>query len=380
MAGAGQLHLPDLTVRGFRGIDELEIPRLGRVTLLAGRNGVGKTTVLDAVRVYASRASDAVLGEILIGRDEVYAAVNEDGDRLREADWSALFHGWDVSQDALISIGSGGDPLTIDKVPLSSYPGGRLARTMRYVGLLESSRLQVLRVAFGGQYWPLPCFVLPSDGNLAITGGRRGWEVRQRLLHGEGVAPPGITCESLGPGLLDDEDVVRFQDRVALTDDEDRAVRTLDLVLGDRADRVAVVGDEGRRGGRRVVVKLGTLDRPVPLKSLGDGALRLFGVALALANSRDGFLLMDEAENGIHHSVQRDLWRMVIQTAQEHNVQVLATTHSWDCVRGFAQAATEIEDAEGVLVRIDRDDYGMRAVEYSEQDLKIAAEQGIEVR
>ena len=57
---------------------------------------------------------------------------------------------------------------------------------------------------------------------------------------------------------------------------------------------------------------------------------RLFTVALALANSRDGFLLIDEAENGIHHSVQADYWRLVLQTAQDNNVQVLATTHSWD--------------------------------------------------
>ena len=49
------LHLPDLTIKGFRGIEALSIPRLGRVTLLAGRNSVGKTTVLEAVQVYAAR-------------------------------------------------------------------------------------------------------------------------------------------------------------------------------------------------------------------------------------------------------------------------------------------------------------------------------------
>ena len=64
------------------------------------------------------------------------------------------------------------------------------------------------------------------------------------------------------------------------------------------------------------------------LRSLGDGAVRLFGVALALANSQGGFLLIDEAENGIHHTIQRDFWRMVLLTAQENNVQVFATTHS----------------------------------------------------
>ena len=90
--------------------------------------------------------------------------------------------------------------------------------------------------------------------------------------------------------------------------------------------------------------------------------------------------MLDEAENGIHYSIQRDFWRMILQIAHEGNVQVVATTHSWDCVKGFAQAAVEFEDAEGVLVRLERDDDEMRAIEYSEEELKIAAEQGIEVR
>ena len=91
-------------------------------------------------------------------------------------------------------------------------------------------------------------------------------------------------------------------------------------------------------------------------------------------------MVIDEAENGIHHSVQRGYWRMVLQAAQDNNVQVVATTHSWDCVRGFAQAATELEDVEGALVRLERRNGDLRAVEYSEEQLQVAAEQGIEVR
>ena len=55
------LHLPDLRIKGFRGIKDLHISRLGRVTLLAGKNGAGKTTVLEAVRVYAARGRQAAL-------------------------------------------------------------------------------------------------------------------------------------------------------------------------------------------------------------------------------------------------------------------------------------------------------------------------------
>ena len=78
------------------------------------------------------------------------------------------------------------------------------------------------------------------------------------------------------------------------------------------------------------------------MKSLGDGITRLFAAGLALANSRNGFLVVDEAENGIHYSVQRDFWRMVLLAAHQYNVQVVATTHSRDCVKGFARAAAAI--------------------------------------
>ena len=195
--------------------------------------------------------------------------------------------------------------------------------------------------------------------------------------------PSAIGCESLDPGLPSNTDMVRLWDRIALTDTESLPIQALQLILGNAINRIAVVGDDGPRvgkTGRRIIVRLSDHPTPVPLKSLGDGAIRLFGVALALANSRNGFLLIDEAENGIHYSVQRDYWRMILQTAHKDNVQVVATTHSWDCIKGFARAATEFEDAEGVLVRLERDDDGMRAIEYSEKELRIAAEQGIEVR
>ena len=65
------LYLPDLSVKGFRGIKDLTISRLGRVTLFAGKNGVGKTTLLDAVRLYAARGRlDNSLVDILRDREE----------------------------------------------------------------------------------------------------------------------------------------------------------------------------------------------------------------------------------------------------------------------------------------------------------------------
>ncbi len=169
-----------------------------------------------------------------------------------------------------------------------------------------------------------------------------------------------------------------------MTDDEDFLLRALRLVLGERVDRLAVVDDSGEgpsfRSNRRVIVKLSGHPRPVPLKSFGDGATRLFGAALALTRSRQGLLVIDEAENGLHYTVHADFWRMVLRAAREGDIQVLATTHSWDCIVGFARAATECDHADGVLVRLEPEDSGCRAVVYSEEELEVAADQRIEVR
>ena len=367
------LHLPSLSVRGFRGIENLSISRLGRVTLFAGKNGVGKTTLLDAVRLYAARGRYAVLTNILQSREEIIEDVDEDGDEMFTPVWEALFHGWNTSSDAGISIGPVGKNqlLCIRTASLSSSKETRRWKKFFPSPSADDDR-QLLVIEFEGVKQEIPILLLSNADDFRY----------RRLFSDKSDLPPEIRCESLGPSLPSNLDMARFWDKVALTDDETRAVQALNLIFGGKVDRVAMVGGERRRApyGRRVVAKVDGQSHPIPLKSLGDGAVRLFGAALALANSLNGFLVIDEAENGIHHSVQRDFWKMVLKTAHENNVQVLATTHGWDCVAGFAQAATESEEVEGALVRLETDGDGIRTVEYSEEELRVVAEQGIEVR
>ena len=377
MTDTSQLHLPDLTIKGFRGIEALSIPRLGRVTLLAGKNSVGKTTVLEAVKVYAERGRYSALHSLLRKREEMFATTDEDGDSILTPDWRALFHGRDVSHSTPITIGprDSEERLIIGTTSLTDEQSHYLDPLSDFVPT------KVLQATYGGKRQILPLTIASKSG--ARFGFGTSLLRRMPRQFSEEEPWPAIESEFMGPGLLDNSDLARLWDGVALTDDEDRAVSALGLVFGADVERVAVVGDESGfpgRSERRVMVRLRGDSQPIPLKSLGDGALRLFGVALALANSRGGFLLVDETENGIHHSVQRDYWRMVLQTAHENNVQVLATTHSWDCVTGFAQAASELEDVDGVLVRLDRQNGTLKAVSYSEENLRVAAEQGIEVR
>lgn len=366
------LHLPSLSIKGFRGIDELTLPRLGRVTLLTGKNSVGKTTVLEAVHAFSARGRFRVLHELLTDRQEVSTGTDEAGDSFTEDDLSALFYGRLPSEATEISIGPLGDvPSLMMKVGARSEdetPGKRRVR-----GRSEGPSVRGLEVTFDNQSDFFPWhYVRDYPGSPG--------SLRLRLNAGEQL-PPVLECERIGPGVLTNQELAQYLDRVALTEGEQRAAEALGLIFSNGVERFAATGEGIRRGhGRRLIVRMREDTQPIPLNSLGDGAVRLSGVALALANSRNGFLLIDEAENGLHHSIQQDYWRMILKASRDNNVQVIATTHSWDCVRSFARAAIEDEEVDGVLYRIEKDADGLFAVAYSEEELHNAAEYGTEVR
>ena len=349
------LHLPSLVIKNFRGIDELTIPRLGRVTLLAGKNGVGKTTVLDAVRIWADRGLFNVFDTVLEQRGDAFTTIEGSETRI-VVDRTALFTNRPDSVDAVFSVGCENGDSTLRF--RQRAPSEQLIRNSRSpMSVLGSIPLEM---QFG------------KDSRGSTTNG-----------YYQGTRPDPVTCNTLGPHGPDDETVEQYWSEVALTSHEDRALEALNLITDSEVERVAALSppaSDGMIQPRRMMAKVRGTDYQVALRSLGDGALRTYAVALALAKSTNGFLLIDEVENGIHHSVQTKFWEMVLKTAQRNNVQVIATTHSSDCAYRFGQVASELPDIEGILYRIQRNVERLRAVPYPEDQLVIAAEHRIEVR
>lgn len=68
--------LKSLEIKNFRILEDFHVSKLGRVNLIVGKNNSGKSTVLEALRIYAGNAQRGLLEEIAEGHDEAY--------RLRE--------------------------------------------------------------------------------------------------------------------------------------------------------------------------------------------------------------------------------------------------------------------------------------------------------
>ncbi len=69
-AKAGGLLLDSLEITNFRTFRHLKINRLGRVNLIVGKNGVGKSTVLEAIHIYTDADALAAVCDVLFVRDE----------------------------------------------------------------------------------------------------------------------------------------------------------------------------------------------------------------------------------------------------------------------------------------------------------------------
>jgi AAA15 family ATPase/GTPase len=131
------------------------------------------------------------------------------------------------------------------------------------------------------------------------------------------------------------------------------------------------------RGG--FIIKRRGYDQPIPIGSMGDGMWRMLAMAIAITQCRGGVLLIDEIDTGLHYTVMSDMWRLISGAAQELDVQVFATTHSFDCIQSLATVCVSTNARSAVTLQ--RIETGRRkAIPYSEAEIKIAAERQIEVR
>lgn len=151
-------------------------------------------------------------------------------------------------------------------------------------------------------------------------------------------------------------------------------------ILDPRVERIAAQSAQYRapsRGG--FIVKLSGENQPIPIGSFGDGMWRMLAIVIALTQCQGGVLLVDEIDTGLHYSVMSRMWKLMYQVAADLNVQVFATTHSFDCVHSFAALAEESVIPEPISIQ--RITAGKtKAVPYNIDELRAVAAQDIEVR
>lgn len=374
------LVLNSLEIRGFRAFDYLQIDHLGRVNLIVGKNNVGKSCLLEALRLYAHRGAPQTLLRTLDARDELGEIREGDSVESYIRALGHLFYGWRIfkeygrTDEFIIS------PLKSkhSKLVISTawyYPeqnGGRNIlrhidpRQPLLIDIEPEDTLPGLDIKFGEEN------LLSVPLNRFFTG------IPYSLLRGS-LQIDEVPCRFISSDGLSHRNLAAIWDEIALQPEESDVLNGLDILSPD-IERLNLLGHGERRNERIPMVRIKEAPMPIPLRSLGEGMNRLFGILLALANAKHGLLLIDEVDSGLHYTVHKDLWRLIFQIAQRLDVQVFATTHSWDCIAGFQQSAQELSQETGMLIRLENRQEHIVPVVFDEDRLAIATRQDIEVR
>ncbi len=354
--------LRSLKIENFRCFQMFELQQLGRLNLLVGTNNSGKTSVLEAVQLFNSQFNLESLQNIAIGRGE-YLLDDERGGH--ELDIRHLFYGHKVDESSRFSI-IGNSHNGREEIKVNIEHTGQL-------NLFEDLRELVLRIK-----WLPPDnegFRLPLSSNEALP-----LDYAKRIRRD--VRNPGSKTQFVNSSSLTTGKMIELFDRVVLTPEEDLVTAALQTIE-PRIERIASVGSERYRymdSRSGFAIRLTGGDQRIPVGSMGDGIWRMLGLTLAIVNARNGVLLVDEIDTGLHFSAMTDMWKLIWETAKRLNVQVFATTHSSDCWTSLAAIANaERPSEEGITIqRVEKGE--SHSTVFTERQVVIAAERGIEVR
>lgn len=369
--------LNSIDITNYRGFDRFRLDNLARVNLLTGKNNVGKTALLESVHILAAGGNPQVLMAIAERRGEV--AMGDHEGPMFNIDFSHFFCGHQIATESKITLtgGNGLAPVIIEILPIESVKDPEVLFDIEP----QSGPMFVMRIEgdwSNGRRDRQRNLLLSEDGAILIDS-RRGFP--RQFFEGRREGPPivFITPESLMPqnlGTMWNQITVEKQEEFV-----NEAMRILEPNLEDIRFLGAM---EPRRSyfpiRAGVVIGLKGEPRRIPLGSMGDGMRRLLALAISLNQARDGYLIIDEIDTGFHYSVMAKMWELVVQTAEKNNIQVFATTHSADCVRGLGLLAEQRTDLQHAIAahKIERD-LGHN-VAFAGHEVALAFEQDIEIR
>ena len=370
-------------IENFRCFGGLTVEPLARVNLICGENNTGKTALLEALWLHSGPNSP----DLGLRLNNFRGIAGPDPRRLlhdlfRNFDPQRTITleakgDWNNYQRRLrIKSQSRGTEVFVPQVPDEQSLSGRVSRETN-VSVVSDTEIVL-------EY-------LDEHGKKFVSAGR--WEISEAPLpDGVPLVPFSLTSQGMAMSRANmparpsgiflsarhrnrpDEDVARFGN-VVLEGEADSIVNCLKAV-DSRIGRLETIA---AAPSPMIYAEIG-IGRPVPMDFLGDGVGRLLSMALAFQEASNGTILIDEVENGLHHNALQGVWENLNRLSQRFNVQVFATTHSYECMVAARDAFTAAEQQDLHIHRLNHIEGEVSATTYSFEALDFTLSYGAELR
>ncbi|MCY4058399.1 MAG: AAA family ATPase [Gammaproteobacteria bacterium] len=354
--------LKRIVISNYRGLEDIHLG-LGQINIVTGRNNAGKSSLLEALFLLIGFGNPAIATNTHVTRHQGQFAATPT--TFQSTLWAPFFNDQDTEKTIRITA--------------SDDQFGQLSLTMKI------ERTQTSTTAA-----PESSANLPQDARLALrftsrpakekTAAISGWVDMDEEKHTVSTSTDKVV-RHLFPGItLSPNQSNPAEDAGRLAELRRRkAERVVVDALRQIEPRLQNLEDKALGDSPRIWADLDGMDELIPLVALGEGVTWLARIVIGIANASDGIILIDEIGSGIHHTVLPDLWKVVGNAARKSNVQVVATTHSRECVEAAADALGFVKGV--FLHRMEIDRNGKRICRsFDSGDLRTAIDFGMETR
>ena len=333
------------SIENFRLFDDITIKPLARVNLIGGKNNVGKTALLEALWIHAHGMHPQRAAAISNQRG---VSFNHHPELL--ADWFPQ-----GQTDLVASFKAQGNWGAACR-SLKVYCRERECQEQIY----DAEQVEPDFGVTATNPWDLNHEIVfvsenENDGksisslwrNESRPPNQRPYTISVKREQKSAPLNP-VPCEFVGLRHRPHHQKFSEIERKGYLPDVEEIIRQLEPGL----QHLTLIADN--RGQPAIYGKFAAGEH-LPIALLGTGANCLLDMALALLSARNGILLVDEIENGIHHRQLVPVWKNIEQLTRKFNVQMFATTHRFECIKAAHNAFTLNEVADELsYVRLQR--------------------------
>lgn len=366
--------IKSIRLKNFKSFSKLDLPEISNITLVGGRNNVGKSSLLESVFLFYDIGNPGMFLRHLTWRGF------EPNSLDAETTVAPIFHDFEMEHPLSISVT---DDIYHSEMKVSFNPN--YTQKSLNIGLPESgtSAPQVQM-----DFAPILSYALDISYQ---TSGRS--ELKTQLIVRQG--PNNVNME-FAPNLTQSPPDLMRKAAIYLglrmkTDPGEDAIRFGKLDIERRGDRVIeflkilqpnLIGLSAVPVFQKSMMYADIgMNRKIPVAYLGDGVGRLLTIILAIATAKNGVVLIDEVDSGIHHSMMARVWEGICSAAREFNCQIIATTHSYEALQTVYESTEKAGfSRDFCYIRLDRQGQDILAKTYSHKVLGAALANGWEVR
>ena len=357
--------ISDIYFKNFRGLRNLEMKDLEQITLISGKNNAGKTSLLEGVFLLFDHVNPESFAKLTALRG---LPVINNGAYL----WEPIFTEQNLKQQALLQVRYDKEDFKLTyegdtsyTIPESSW--NPLGAVNQFV---TTAPVTTLRFSFSRKgYNESGHFFFNNTGSAQR-------HIQTDLNNNNIIAMPGVTyINSIVTNGYTDNVLSEWIGKLELNGEKQKVMDSLRLLEPSVNDITTII----RNGQGQLYVTIGS--QKLPLKLAGDGMNRLLYLTLAILCNPGSVLLIDEIETGFHYSMYSKLWEVIALAARENHCQIIATTHSYECIDCAIEGIDKSQMSDNFcFYRLEYKNGKNQAFHYRDNLLASALQSNLEVR